>query len=655
MDLALVGLVLPHVENHSLDALRRAAGDAGYASRVVPFSGWADLDSAVRTITRERPRVCGVSIQTTEVALAALSFVRMLRMRGYDGKVVCGGHFSTLNAESILDSRAGVDAVVRFAGEEALVGLLGDPSEAELRTLPGLVFRDSKGALREGAPPRASLATRLDGPLPVHLGFGAADLVVSRGCEHKCAYCCVAGASSLLARAGGERYERRGIAAIADEIAQLFHDRDARVFNFMDDNVLPTAPAEAAAFARELRLALDSRGVGRLAFSMQLRGDAVDEESALALAELGLVRAYVGVDGYSAEQLRRLGRRSEPEAGARAMRLLSERGVLAICNALLIGPTVRFEDLRAELVGLARIEHGPVHLLPIDVRAGSRYFELASRRGLVEGSFVYRHYRFEDPRTARVARAMSAMPTRLEERSVPIGLYDLAYNLGIARRLADGAELEPIARAWHRVATQWNADQLRFLGLAIDASDDDAAIDRLIAKERGPVRAHDEALLMECDRALAEVERAVSRARRTPVRMHPRGMMLSAVAASMSLVGCYRSHTIPGAPSDAGVDARVSLDAGFDAGRDAGIDAPPFCPDGREVAYDPNDNPCIPFCAEPRLQLTFDEDGIVVDMALIEGDLPDELRMCLDDFFRGVCYPSLAGGTSEVGGHCWVA
>jgi len=70
--------------------------------------------------------------------------------------------------------------------------------------------------------------------LPVHLGFAAADIVGSRGCEAHCAYCCVAGASSLAERAGGTRYQRDGVPALAEHIARLYHDAGARAFNFMD-------------------------------------------------------------------------------------------------------------------------------------------------------------------------------------------------------------------------------------------------------------------------------------------------------------------------------------------------------------------------------------------------------------------------------------
>src|SRR5207253_1600936 len=89
-----------------------------------PFSGWRDVGEVAQAVLAERPRWVGISLQNTEAALASLSLARILKQLGYCGRIVCGGHFATLNAEEILNSPAGVDVVVRFAGEEALVGLL---------------------------------------------------------------------------------------------------------------------------------------------------------------------------------------------------------------------------------------------------------------------------------------------------------------------------------------------------------------------------------------------------------------------------------------------------------------------------------------------------------------------------------------------------
>src|SRR5262245_17171799 len=99
MDAALVGPILAGVENHSLATLSAAVRRRGRRSRSIAFSGYSDLERALDEVLLLRPRVCGISLQSTEAALASLVFARLLRQRGYAGKIVCGGHFATLNAE----------------------------------------------------------------------------------------------------------------------------------------------------------------------------------------------------------------------------------------------------------------------------------------------------------------------------------------------------------------------------------------------------------------------------------------------------------------------------------------------------------------------------------------------------------------------------
>ena len=378
MDAVLAGLVVPNVQNHSLAALARAAAADGFSTTRVPFSGFRDIDSVARVVGETRPRLFGLSMQATEAALASATLVDVLRRRGYAGLVVVGGHFATLNAEDLLRDVQGIDAVVRFGGEAALVALLRHGLDQDLGSVPGLVFRGDGGTIAHGATPALDVLPRTlfdDGEQqPNHLGFPAADLVLSRGCEAHCGYCCVAGAARV-AETFGARYERRDVDQIADAIASLHHDRGVRVFNFMDDNLLPLATDDALAWTRALGAALRARDVAQIAFSMQLRADVCTRDVVGALADLGLGRAYVGIDGYSGRQLVALGRNAPADAGPEALANLAEAGVFTVCNALIMGPTFAFDAVLGEIEALARVRHAPVHLLPIDVRAGSAYFE----------------------------------------------------------------------------------------------------------------------------------------------------------------------------------------------------------------------------------------------------------------------------------------
>jgi Radical SAM superfamily/B12 binding domain len=668
MDVALVGLVLRSVENLSLAALRVATERAGLSAAIVPFNGWREIDDTVSAILELRPRACGISIQTSESAAAALALAWHLRRRGFAGLLVAGGHFATLNAADILRSPAGIDVVVRFAGEAALVGLLrGEPLDA----LPGVIFRAPDGDIHEGAPatPPAGTITRdRNRALPVHLGFPAADLVSSRGCQAHCAYCCIAGASQLLreeARRGGGSldeavYHRVSVDAIADEIAALHREHGARVFNFMDDNVLPLDAAAASAWTSALADALARRRVGRIAFSLQVRADAITPEVADGLVALGLVRAYVGIDGYTPGHLRVLGRAAPADAGTRAVAELRARGVFTVCNALLIGPTFPFEVVRAEIEGLARHEHAPVHLLPVEVRAGTAYHATAARRGLLEGGFLFRHYRFEDARTALVGEVITSLPTRLAERSVPIALYDLGYNLGIARRLCPDADVSREAAIYARVTGEWNADQVRVLRAAAAAAVEGRdAVRALIAAEQPRVGAHDRALLDECDAALIAVERAASRAQRQVVHAHARGRLLSAVSLALGLAACsadttdHQVHDLAGAGDLLGDQSASYFDL-------AGADLTPRacftgCAPGA-TAEPPLSQ--IQACCQVsgELLITYDAHGSAVSFTDgTGGALSPSTTQCLQQFFAGLCFPSLACTTSPVTAHCWIA
>ena len=641
MDVVLVGVLAEGVENHSLAVLGEALDAAGLTHRSVPFAGFGGMDRMLREVLALRPRICGVSLQTTEALLASLAFTRLLRVRGYTGTIVVGGHVAALAAEDILGDATGVDVVVELAGEQALVGLArGDAPLA----LPGTVTRAGRGRPAIPVRPRAIRRERLG----EHLGFGAADLVASRGCEAHCGYCCISAASDAAVRTGGARHEGRDVAAIADEIAGLAA-RGGRAFHVMDDNVLPLAPAAAEAWARDLRAALDARGVPPIAFSLQLRADVVTPGVADALAAAGLVRAYVGIDGYTEGQLRAIGRSAPATAGVAALAELSARGIWCVANALLVGPTIRFETIVAEIEGLAAVRHAPVHLLPIEARPGTVYHRRAAARGLIEGGPLWPVYRFEDPRSFLVGEVITGLPTRLAERSVPIALYDLAWGLGVARRLAPAANVEAAAATYAAVTAAWNADQVRVLRAAVAAAARGReAIAALLAAEQPVVRAHDTALIRACDAALEDVERAVSATLRRPVRAHARGRLLGGIAIAMGLAAaCNGGHKTT--PVDA---AQV----------DAIADALPACVDPARMAermpfldYGPN---CT--CGETmdmQVQVTFDASGNATAVTGTQGQaLPADMATCFLDLLAPYCYPTLAGTTQTVTTcHAWIA
>ena len=640
MDVVLFGVVVPGVENHSLDVLSRALAQAELAHRVLPFHGFAAMDEMVAEVIAAAPRVCGLSLQTTEAALAVLTFAKLLRRGGYRGTIVVGGHLATLAGDAILGCDA-VDVVVELAGEQALVGLARgeDP-----HTLPGTRTRSGRGTMPLPVPIQALRRTRLS----EHLGFGAADLIISRGCPAHCGYCCVSTVSNTNERAGAGRHLVRDLDAIADEIADVAA-LGGRAFHFMDDNILPLDPDAALAWVRALHDALATRRVPPIAFSLQLRADVVTPELADALAELGLARAYVGIDGYSAGQLRAIGRHATADAGTRALDLLAARGILCVANALLVGPTIGYDTIVREIDGLARVRHAPVHLLPIEARPGTVYHQRAAARGLIEGGPLWPAYRFDDERSFLIGEVITRLPTRLVERSIPIALYDLAWALGVARRLAPTVDITAGLEIYARVTEAWNADQIRLLRAAASAAPEGRdAIEQLIARELPVVTAHDTALLRACDDALEQVERALSAFTRRPVRAHTRGRLLGSLAFSMGLAAAACSPN-KGASTDASVVDTTSPDA------------PWTCADSTHTPSTigplTNDCTCITPKATTQVQYTFDGNGLLVSVSDQSGNpLPQNIQQCFLDLVAGYCFPAYAGTVQHsYTCHMWIA
>jgi hypothetical protein len=316
--------------------------------------------------------------------------------------------------------------------------------------------------------------------------------------------------------------------------------------------------------------------------------------------------------------------------------------------------------------------------LPVDVRSGTAYLARAEREGLVEGNFLWRRYRFADPRTALVAQVLGAMPTRLAERSVPIGLHDLGYNLGIARRLRPEIDLDAETSTYFRVATRWNEDQLRLLVAAAEPAShlDRPGVERLIAREQPRVRGLDEGLLAECDAALAAVERAVSRAMHRSVRRHARGRLLSGLAMTMTLAACdrdvlWRTDMGP-SPTDDWPDQGVAR---------ADMEAPDLGPpdfSATDFAYPRPDLPMIdgpvadggcaaqssidPFAicscgySTITIDVTFDDKGMASSVQGSNGaPLSQTLVDCYMAFLSQHCYPSFANTIQAVHPACWIA
>jgi radical SAM superfamily enzyme YgiQ (UPF0313 family) len=588
---ALVGRRLPHNENLGLAYLRAALTQAGFGVSTHYVNDGVELAKAISGILAERPLVVGLSLADGGSALLPLALGEALSRAGFRGHITCGGQFATLSRSFLLERHRFLDSVVRFAGELPLVELTRRVLAGEsVFGVPGVTTREGDG------PPAPVLDTvpytlrPLRDDLPEILGHPAAHLTASRGCEGRCAYCgpaalqteerregARAGHSKVtLTHAGVGGVRRRTIEAVCDEMAYLFHERGVRYFYFVDEHLLPYDEPSALAFLDAWKEGLARREVGPLGIGTMLRADRCTEAMIGAFAEVGLVRAFVGLEIACEEEAKRFGR---PAPGPREIELLrtfAERGVTTVSNLMLVHPYSTPATIERGLDLLGRLPAGVFEATRMMVYHGTRLHERMREEGRLVGNPLRYGYTFDDPAMERFAEIFSRIRGEaFWNYSVAYRTHDAHLSLSLARRLhpervrgSVEARLEQVRR---QVNTLYVEAYRRGLALALEGGG---------FHEARPLVTELRARSAELERSLAQVEEKVLEAAPERARMfapmHAAAAGVISFVLASSLPACGGVVTLPGPETDAGSDAATE-DAGHDAGpcQDAGADPTP--------------------------------------------------------------------------------
>ena len=351
---------------------------------------------------------------------------------GYRGHITCGGQFATAAWRELLMDQPSVDTVVRHDGELTLLDLLEHLDlPGRWLELPGVCARGPDGQ-PGAAPPREQVADldalphpHRDRPHARHVGLGFAPLVGSRGCYADCAYCCI---NSWHRSSLGRRLRFRSPRDIAGEMAQLYHQRDARIFCFHDDNFLLPRPRDTVRRIGELRGELDRQGVGKVGMVGKCRPDQLEAGMLGEILEMGVFRLYLGIENGSEAGLRHLGRKHDLRSCLGALDLFREAGMFACYNVLLFEPWTRFDDLKQNLEFLEQATDFPSNFCRAEVYSGTRLqVDLEAARRL-RGGYLGYSYLIDD---ARAELAFRLVATCFKARNFTAdGVANMSTGMG---------------------------------------------------------------------------------------------------------------------------------------------------------------------------------------------------------------------------------
>lgn len=420
----------------------------GNQVKIAGCSNYHMFKSVLDELESFKPDVVAVSMAFQSMAIMFLDLIDKIKKNNPEVHLTVGGHFPTFEYEKILGYDA-VDSVIRFEGEKAISKLTSAIiNEKNLRDVLNLVHKSSDGSIKENYvinkfPDLDELPFPLREAKPqIRLGEKFSTLVSSRGCFHsRCIYCCI----GAFHKQKTERpYALRTPENVALEIAELYHNKNVRLFQFHDDNFLLPSTKSSYNRLNSLKKSLMKEKVDleEIAFLIKTRPDGINEEILILLEELGTVGVFLGVENASNSGLKALARGANMDDVYHSLKLLENYHMGVTFNLLMFHPRATLKEINENIYFMNQNLKMAFDFGRAEIVAGSPLERLVKGKGLLRGDWPHWDYRIQDDATEKMFR-INALTFYQENSPYPElshKLIALSYRSELNQRFYPGAK-----------------------------------------------------------------------------------------------------------------------------------------------------------------------------------------------------------------------
>ena len=373
---------------------------AGYQAKVIDAEalGWS-WDKLAQEIKQENPDVIGLT-STTLFMPVLYKTADVCRETLPQVKILAGGFGPSLEPEKTLKECPSIDILGLGESEITIIELIRClEANGDLSKINGLAFRNQSGDVIKTAP--RPLIEDLDSlPLPdyrlinppfsfYHGVFGVykgialpnAVMVGSRGCPHRCIFCCNA----------GKKPRFRSAKSIADEIEFYKKELKVKSIQFYDDEFVGMSSGQNA-WVREVCQEIIDRGLDDLGYLCQGRCSRfLDLETLKMMRRAGFRWIWWGVESGSQKILDRIKKDLKIDDIYYSFKLAKKAGLLSLMFMMVGFPDETKEDVKKSADLIKGIKPDKIRIHITTPLPGSELWEELYQKGQID-EFDYFKY-----------------------------------------------------------------------------------------------------------------------------------------------------------------------------------------------------------------------------------------------------------------------
>lgn len=317
------------------------------------YSNDISQEEIIEEIKILNPKVIGITCASQRSYPSVIEFVKQIKTLEWNGTIIVGGFYATLEAERILRENSEIDFISLGEGEYSFPNLVSAVINGKpICGLDGIGYRENE-EIKINEPKRIenldfpflpyrfpitknAVSNMVDGKYIPRIYY---NISAGRGCYGRCSFC------SINAYEGIRKRIYRSPSKVVDEM-EFLKNEFGTTHIWFNDEIFYERSIRGRTWLQEFCVELRQRNLG-MTFNIELRPNDVNLEELQMLKSVGLTAIFIGIESGIQRILDEMRKDTTVDINKRALSILSKLDIKIEMGWIALVPTMTFEELEA--------------------------------------------------------------------------------------------------------------------------------------------------------------------------------------------------------------------------------------------------------------------------------------------------------------------